>query len=85
MTLKEEYEEIVVTREESGVIEKVPNCPTGDHVFYMPHKPVIREDATTTKVRMAFDANTKPHYLTNSINDCMYKTTFTAFRVGHTD
>ena len=60
-------------QEESGVIEKVSNRPTGDRVFYMPHKPVIREDATTTKVRMVFCASAKPHYLENSINDCMYR------------
>ena len=39
----------------------------------MPQEPVIREAATTTKVRMAFDASAKPHYLESSINDCMHK------------
>ena len=39
----------------------------------MPHKPVIREDAATTIVRMVFDASAKPHCLANSINDCMYR------------
>lgn len=48
MKLKEEYEEIVATQNENGITEKVPNNPTGDRVFYMPHKPVIREDASTT-------------------------------------
>ena len=38
----------------------------------MSHKPVIREYATTTKVRMVFDASAKPNPLANSINDCMY-------------
>ena len=51
----------------------MPDRPTGDRVFYMAHKPVIREDAATTKVRMVFDASAKPHYLANSINDCMYR------------
>ena len=37
------------------------------------HKPVIRKNATTTKVRMVFDASAKPTLTTNSINDCMYK------------
>lgn len=71
--LKEEYEKIVRTQNESGIIERVPVNPTGSRVFYMPHKPVIREDAVTTKVRMVFDASAKPHYLGNSINDCMYR------------
>ena len=73
MKLKEEYEKIVANQEETGVIEKVPDHPTGTRVFYIPHKPVIREDAATTKVRMVFDASAKPHYLANSINDCMYR------------
>ena len=73
MKLKEEYEKIVANQEETGVIDKVPDHPTGTRVFYMPHKPVIREDAATTKVRMVFDASAKPHYLANSINDCMYR------------
>ena len=71
MKLKEEYEKIVATQSESGIIEKVSNSPSGNRVFYMPHKPVIREDAATTKVRMVLDASSKPHYLVNSINDCM--------------
>ena len=38
----------------------------------MPHKPVIKESAVTTKVRMVFDASAKPYPLANSINDCMF-------------
>ena len=53
-------------------MEKVPKQPTGNRVFYMPHKPVVRESATTTKVRMVFDASAKPHPLANSINDRMH-------------
>ena len=73
MKLKEEYEKIVATQNESGIIEKVPNSPTGNRVFHTPHKPVIREDAATTKVRVVFNASSKPHYLANSINNCMYR------------
>ena len=38
----------------------------------MLHKPVIRESAVTTKVRMVFDASAKPYPLANNINDCMF-------------
>lgn len=48
MKLKEEYEKIVATQNESGIIEKVSDGTTSNLVFYMPHKPVIREDAATT-------------------------------------
>ena len=39
----------------------------------MLHKPVVREDAATTKIRMVFDASAQPDPGSNSINDCMYK------------
>ena len=38
----------------------------------MPHKPVIKENASTTKVRMVFDASARPHPLANSVNECMH-------------
>ena len=75
-------EKIVKEQLATGIIEKAPQTlgygvdprqtPTGERTFYMPHRPVIREYATTTKVRMVFDASAKPNPLANSINDCMY-------------
>ena len=53
-------------------MEVAPKTLTGDRTFYMPHKPVVRESASTTKVRMVFDASAKPHRLANSVNECMY-------------
>ena len=55
-----------------GIVEEAPERPPGERVFYMPHKPVIKESAVTTKVRMVFDASAKPNPLANSINDCMF-------------
>ena len=69
--LKIEYEKI--THEYlQGIVKKAPEQPTGLSVFYMPHKQVVREEATTAKVRMVFYANAKPHPLANSVNECMY-------------
>ena len=70
--LREEYEKIVQDQLEEGMVEIVPETPTGDCNFYMPHKPVVRQSASTTKVRMVFDASAKPHPLANSVNECMY-------------
>ncbi|XP_068738502.1 uncharacterized protein [Montipora capricornis] len=70
--LKIEYDKIIHEQIEQDIIEKVPEQPTGERVFYMPHKPVVRKSATTTKVRMVFDANAKPHPLANSVNECMH-------------
>jgi hypothetical protein len=70
--LKQEYEKIIEDQLTNGVIERSPEKPSGERVYYMPHKPVVRKDVATTKVRMVFDASSKPHPLSSSINDCMY-------------
>ncbi len=69
--LKREYDNIINEQLTEGVVEVAPETPTGDRVYYT-HKPVVRQNATTTKVRMVFDASAKPSASTESINDCMY-------------
>jgi len=58
--VRKEYDKIIEEQLELGIIEKVPEELSGKRVFYMPHKPVVREGATSTKVRMVFDASSKP-------------------------
>lgn len=70
--LREEYGKIMREQLEEGIVEVAPKTPTRDRTFYMPHKPVVRESASTTKVRMVFDTSAKPHLLANIINECMY-------------
>ena len=70
--LRKDYEDIVKDKLHQGIIEPAPVEPTGPRVFYMPHKPVVREQARSSKVRMVFDASAKPHPLANSVNECMY-------------
>ena len=70
--LKDEYEKIVHEQLKDGVIERTERKSTSERAFYMPHKPVIKEDAFTTKVRMVFDASARPHPLANSVNECMH-------------
>lgn len=71
-SVNEDYIDIVEKQLESGVIETAPEELTGKRVHYMPHKPVVREDATSAKVRMVFDASAKPNPTTNSVTDCMF-------------
>ena len=54
-----------------GIVERVTERSARKRVFYMPHKPVVKENASTTKVRMVFDASARPHALANSVNECM--------------
>ncbi|XP_065678212.1 uncharacterized protein LOC124818127 [Hydra vulgaris] len=67
-----EYNQIYIDYEKNNIIEKVsesdifkePGC-----VHYLPHKPVIRRDKDTTKIRAVFYAS----YSTTgpSLNDCL--------------
>lgn len=41
-------------------------------MFYLPHKQVVREEASTTKVRMVFDASGRQRPIANNFNECMY-------------
>ena len=70
--LKIEYGNTVHEQIEEGIVEKAPEQATGERVLYMPHKPMVRESAISTKVRMVFDASAKPRPLANSVNECMH-------------
>ena len=58
--------------EKDGTIEEVPpseyNSPYP--VFYLPHRPVVRECSNSTKVRPVFDASAVG-YNGISLNDCL--------------
>ena len=70
--LLQEYNNIIKDQLKENVIERVSknnvSCVGSTH--YLPHRPVVRQDKITTKVRMVFDAsskNTGP-----SLNECLY-------------
>ena len=70
--LMNNYHNIVKEQLKSGIIETVPHNehkPVGQ-VHYLPHRPVIRNDKETTKIRMVFDASAKTNGL--SLNDCLH-------------
>jgi hypothetical protein len=46
--LKQEYEKIIDDQLASGVIEKAPDEPSGEQVYCMPHKPVVRQELVET-------------------------------------
>ena len=70
--LQERYDKVLCEMEDNGVIHEVPkeelisSYPT----YYMPHRPVVREASTSTKVRPVFDASA-PGYNGVSLNDCL--------------
>ena len=69
--VRERYDAIVKEQLELWIIEEAPNNPEGRRLFYMPHRPVIREGVVSTKIRMVFDASAKPSPEEYSINECM--------------
>ena len=64
------YDQIIEQQLNEGIIEYAPKTSKEERVFYMPHKPVIRKQATTTKVRFVHDASSKPEDV--SLTQCLY-------------
>ena len=67
-----EYDQIIRQQLDEGIIERVPEEPTGERISYIPHLAVVREDATTTKVRVVYDASAKSSKGTQSLNECLH-------------
>ena len=67
--LLERYDNIIKEELEDGVVERVTQSAHGKE-FYLPHKPVVRQSAESTKVRMVFDASAREHESSPSLNEC---------------
>ena len=69
--LFEQYDAIIRDQLAEGIVE-----PAGEHVvgreFYIPHKPVVRETAESTKLRIVYDASARAHDNAPSLNDCLH-------------
>ena len=48
-----------------------PSVPEETHEHYIPHKPVVRDQAKSTKVQVVYDALTKVNEDSPSPNDCL--------------
>ena len=66
-----EYDGIMREQLTTGIIEQVPENPSGNIVHYVPHQPVIRENAETTKMRIVYDWSSKMNDKIPSLNDCL--------------
>ena len=72
-TILEEYDKIIQDQEKQGIIEKVVNGESLSVTpHYLPHRPVIRKDAETTKARIVYDASCKDKQHGVSLNDCLH-------------
>ena len=70
--LESRYNSAIMDMWDNGIIEEVPREESVGcgPVFYMPHRPVIRESSVSTKVRPVFDASAKG-FNGLSLNGCM--------------
>ena len=64
----ERYNEIIQKQIQESIVESAPKQPNGRE-FYIPHKPVIRENADSTKLRIVYDASAKEYPEAPSLNE----------------
>jgi len=73
-SLNSEYKQALGEFESSGIVERVPDPeiePPSGPIFYLPHRPVVKQASTSTKVRPVFDASARgPNGI--SLNDCLH-------------
>jgi hypothetical protein len=77
--LLQEYDNGIKYQIELGIIEEIPrvNGSTSDNqdtdnVHYLPHHAVVREDKSTTKLRVVYDGSATTKERNYSLNDCLY-------------
>ena len=72
--LMEKYDEMMKEQLKTGVLEPVPEKDSenkGGTVHVLPHHPVVREDKSTTKVRVVYDGSEHTKDNQVSINHCL--------------
>ena len=67
---REEYDSILSEQKEHGVVE-IAERPAQVVEFYIPHKPVVRENAESTKMRIIYDASARAKPSSPSLSDCL--------------
>ena len=65
-----EYDGVIKEQIEMNIVERAPEKVSRKE-FYLPHKPVVRETAATTKMRVVYDASAHPTPDSVSLNECL--------------
>jgi hypothetical protein len=66
-----EYDNIIKAQEAEKIVERVESVGKVGEVTYLPHRAVIRDDKSSTKLRIVYDASAKNNG--PSLNECLYK------------
>ena len=69
----QEYDSVIKEQLDRGVIETVAELQGTDKGHHIPHLAVIRREASTTKLRVVYDASAKTGEGGTSLNDCLHK------------
>ena len=67
-----DYDSVIQDQLRRGIIEMVPDPQKteSDRVHYLPHRGVVRQDKTSSKLRIVYDGSAKSNG--PSLNDCLY-------------
>ncbi|GFU40734.1 uncharacterized protein TNCV_3230931 [Trichonephila clavipes] len=68
----DDYKSVFRQWEDLTIIERLPEVELNNECHYLPHRPVIKLDSATTKIRPVFDASAREKGKP-SLNDCLYK------------
>ena len=66
----ERYDSVIQDQLAQGIVERVES-KAKEREFYIPHKPVIRETAESTKLRIVYDASVRASENAPSFNECL--------------
>ena len=67
----ETYHQIIKDQEKQGIVEVAPTIPEGKHEHYIPHTPVVWEQAESTKVRIVYDVSANANENSPLLNECL--------------
>ena len=71
MDASKKYAEVIEQQRSEGIVETAMEPPTGNE-FYIPHKPLVRMGAESTKLRVVYDASARENPQAPSLNDCLH-------------
>ena len=66
--LFDQYDKVIKDQLEQGIVERANEVPEGRE-FYIPHKPVVRDSAESTKLRIVYDASARDSENSASLNE----------------
>ena len=68
------YDDVIQEQIKLGIVEEVSaSCEAEESLTYLPHREVIREEKSSTKLRIVFDASAKSRSNSHSLNTALYK------------